>query len=602
VKYLGFFALTLALGCGSSESNPSATDTGVITDSTADTPEETSVTPQGSADVTLLTLTSWQGQLEPLTVTVDKTATTYGGLGLLSTYFKEERAAAKGDVLLVTAGDEFGATPVLSSAFDDEPTVKGLEFLGLKATTFGNHNFDLGIARLKAIIDTAGYHFVTSNLTNVKSELGAKVDQPMWMTEVGTSTPKAKVAFIGLSAPSLLSIQFPGKFGSIGIEDPINAGKSAVTAARAGGASLVVALVHVGADSVDATGAPTGPLADLVKAVPGVDVWVGDHTDVKVNATLNGALVVQNHKRGRGYAVVNVKIENGKVTAKTATSKEAIGTVVEVVPSGTTCPTTPCGADFTCSAKGACEKLIKAPDPAADKVLEPYTKALPEKFDAKLAVIADEYKRGGTPQIERIGETPLGDLIADALLSKCKPLGAKIALLNGGGLKSGLPSSYAPADKTLRRNVVGYAPGPPYDLVLGDIFNMHPYANAAVIRKVRGSVLWTALENGFSLLPAANGGFPQIAGFTVVYDAAAPTGSRVVSVTLDDGTVVPKDDAKEIVLATVDFVNAGGDGYAMLVEAVPSPTLDLLTTIVAEYLKASSPVAAPKGGRLVPKM
>ena len=146
------------------------------------------------------------------------------------------------------------------------------------------------------------------------------------------------------------------------------------------------------------------------------------------------------------------------------------------------------------------------------------------------------------------------------------------------------------------------SPGDAIDYLVGDVFNLHPFGNALVVRKVKGSVLWAALENGLSELPGPNGGFPQIAGFKVVYDPAAAAGSRVVSVTLDDGTVVPKDDPKEIGFATVDFVNAGGDGYSMLIEPVPSPTLDLLTTVLTEYLQASSPVPASKGGRLVKKM
>ncbi len=612
-------ALALTLGCGSSSNDQPAADAAV--DSTTDTPSDTAVTPVGTADFELLTLTAWQGQLEPLTVSTATTATALGGFPVLSAYFKEERAAAAGDVLVVTGGDEFGATPVLSSVFDDEPAIKALDFLGLRATTFGNHNFDLGVPRLKEIISTAKYTFVTSNLTNVQSELGSKVATPYFMTEVGAASPKPKVAFIGLSAPSLLQIQFPGKFGSIGIEEPIAAANKAVRAARDAGASAVVALVHAGADSVDAAGNPSGPVVDLAKAVSGVDVWVADHTDIKVNATVNNGLIVQNRKRGQGYAVVKVKIVDGKVTTKSAALKDAVGTVAEIFPAGAacmaptecasgaceagkcavSCPSTPCSMGFTCNA-GACQKVVKAADAEADALLEPFRKALPEKFDVKVAVIDQEYKRGGSPQIERVGETPLGDLVADALLERTKALGAKIAMVNGGGIRNPLPGPYAPLDKTLRRTAVGYASGPPYDLVVGDVFNMHPYSNAAIVRKIRGSTLWSALEHGLSYLPAANGAFPQIAGFKVVYDPAAPALSRVVSVTLNDGTVIPRDDTKELGLATVDFINAGGDGYSMLVEAVPSPTLDLLTTLVIEHLKASTPFPAPTGGRLVRKM
>lgn len=589
----------LAFGCSSSTNDapgPAATDAG------ADAAADTAVRPEGTADVRLLTITAWQGHIDPIVTTTATETTSRGGLGTLSAYFKAERASAKGDVLFVTGGDEIGATPVLSSVFDDEPAVKALNFLGLQATTFGNHNFDPGLPGLRKLIDLATYRYVSSNLRNVTTELGAKVQVPYWITEVGTSTPKAKVAFLGLTAPEVSTIVFPGKLGSIGIEAPASAANAAAKAARDAGASLVVALAHLGAEAVDPTGTPSGPIVDLANAVTGVDVWVADDTDFKVNATVGGALVVQNLKRGQGYSVVDVKIVDGQVVEKTATSKDAIGSVVAALPSGATCPSTPCpDASFAC-VDGACTKTVMAADPAADDVLKPYRDALPAKFDVKLATVDRVYERGGTPQIERIGETPLGNLIADALLTRYAPLGAKIAMVNAGGMRSPLPSTYSPADKTLRRTESGYAAGPPYDLVVGDVYTLHTYGNAAVVRKVKGSVLWAALENGFSALPGAFGGFPQIAGFKVVYDPGAPVGSRVVSVTLDDGAAVAKDSAAEIVLATVDFINFGGDGYSMLVEPVPSPTLDSLTTILTDYLRASSPVPAPKSGRLVVKL
>lgn len=625
-RSLGFAALGALLssplaGCSSSDDNGTpdvaVTDGGGDADA-GDTPVV--VKPTGTADLTLLTLTAWQGQLDPLTVTTTTTATTYGGLATLSAYFKAERAATKDDVLLVTAGDEFGATPVLSSAFEDEPAVKGLDFLGLRVSTFANHNFDLGIAGLQKLITQAGYTFVSTNLNNVTKELGAKVAVPYQLVEVGATAPKPKVAFLGVTSPNLLKIQFPGKVGTITVEEQIAATNRAAQAARDAGASLVVALVHGGVDKVDG-GTPTGAMVDLAKGATGVDVYVGNNVDLAFAGEVNGALLLQNLKRGQAFHVAKIKIVDGKVQSKSAVSKDAVGKVVAVFPAGASCslpgdcasgtctsgkcvlqcPSTACESGFTCNA-GSCEKIVMAPDTAADAVLDPYRKALPEKFDVKLAVVDQEYKRGGTPQIERIAETPLGDLLADAMLSRCAPLGAKIAYVNGGALKAALPSTYAPVDKTLRRTAVGYAAGPPYDLVLGDVFNVLPFGNSVVVRKIKGAVLWSALENGLAALPAAAGGFPQIAGFKVVYDPAAAAGSRVVSVTLDDGTVVAKDDSKEIGLVTVDFINAGGDGYGMLVEPVPSPAGQLLTTVMADYLKASSPVPAPKGGRLVPKV
>jgi 5'-nucleotidase / UDP-sugar diphosphatase len=52
----------------------------------------------------------------------------------------------------------------------------------------------------------------------------------------------------------------------------------------------------------------------------------------------------------------------------------------------------------------------------------------------------------------------------------------------------------------------------------------------------------------------------------VVYDSTLPAGSRIVHLSLEDGTVIVRNgrlasDARNISFATIDFLVAGGDGY-----------------------------------------
>lgn len=94
-------------------------------------------------------------------------------------------------------------------------------------------------------------------------------------------------------------------------------------------------------------------------------------------------------------------------------------------------------------------------------------------------------RAGGTPAVERVGEVAVG-VVTDALRATYN---TQIALTNGGGLRSSLPSSYAPADTSLRRPTPGYAAGPPYDLVLGDAYTLLPFGNAALTRTVTGAQL-----------------------------------------------------------------------------------------------------------------
>src|SRR3546814_4635254 len=81
------------------------------------------------------------------------------------------------------------------------------------------------------------------------------------------------------------------------------------------------------------------------------------------------------------------------------------------------------------------------------------------------------------------------------------------------------------------------------------------------------ATLLEILENAVSNVENVDGRFAQIAGFEFTYDPDRPAGDRVREVTLDDGTdlvtagaVVPG--APTIDVATINFLAAGGDGYA----------------------------------------
>ncbi len=57
----------------------------------------------------------------------------------------------KHNTITVAAGDLIGATPLLSAAFHDEPTIEALGKAGLDFASVGNHEFDEGAAELLRI-------------------------------------------------------------------------------------------------------------------------------------------------------------------------------------------------------------------------------------------------------------------------------------------------------------------------------------------------------------------------------------------------------------------------------------------------------------------
>jgi hypothetical protein len=108
-------------------------------------------------------------------------------------------------------------------------------------------------------------------------------------------------------------------------------------------------------------------------------------------------------------------------------------------------------------------------------------------------------------------ESNFGDLIADAMR---KGVGADVALTNDGGIRG--DRTYD-AGTTLRQK---------------DVLSESPFGNATVLTELSGTDLLAMLENGVAEVENKAGRFPQISGMTLVYDPAAPKGSRITEVNI----------------------------------------------------------------------
>jgi 5'-nucleotidase len=501
-----------------------------------------------TVDIQILNVSDFHGQLDPLNGV--------GGAAALSTYWQQDRAANP-NTLLLTGGDAVGASPPLSSFFGDKPTIEFMNYAGFNADTLGNHNFDKGLGHLQDQIDLADFDYVSSNLDNLEDNLSGV--SPFVITKVGG----VKVAVIGVTNPEAPSLVSPGNLGTLEITDPAAAAMKARAAAAALDAKVFIAIGHLGIEGTDANGAQTGPLTEFASEVEGFDLILGDHTNVQYKNVINGALVIENLSKGATYARTNLHYDRRDGGSVTATSTFVVPTASAVTP-----------------------------DPNVVSMLQPYRDELSAKLDGVIGVATDIFPRGGN--IERIREVAIGDLVADALR---ETYGTQIAFTNGGGLRSSLPSSsYLPKDTTLRRPSSGYAAGPPYDVVIGDAYSVLPFGNQSLTRTVTGAQLWAVLERSVSSAPAASGGFLQISGFRYTYNSSLPAFSRVVSVTLDDGTAVLPD-STTYTATTNDFTNGGGDGYVELADG-QGVTRNLMADDLVNYIKAKGTLTPTTDGRI----
>ena len=518
-----------------------------------------------SVEIQFLNVSDWHAQLDPVFVSGKGSM---GGAAVLSAYFDQHRAEYDNTITL-TGGDDFGATPPLSNFFEEVPSILAQRMMGIDVGTFGNHDFDRGVEHLQEMIDLAGstdpsvpgepFEYVVANLAGRDEALDGVADYKLFPFDGVTV---AVIGAINEEAPGLV---FPGNFGPTRPTDSVAAVMAARKAARKQGADVFVAITHKGVTGFDENQQPRGELIDFAEGLRGFDIVFGDHTDVAWSGEINGALVTENRSKGATYSRTVLTVH-----AKSGRTLDVAHAILDPVPSAVT------------------------PDPDIVAMLDPFRIELAELFDARIGVATDRFPHGGDPAVQRWSEVAIGNLIADAIRAE---YGTQVAIVNGGGIRAPMPSSYDPLDDSLDR-----ADPAPYDLVVGDVYGVLPFGNSVVTRDITGSQLWAAMENSVRNISAVDGTgtdgrFAQISGFRFTFDSTRDPGARVVSIVLDDGTVVQNDTSQTITLAAPDFINTGGDGYSMFSDGVAT-TRGVMADVLLDAIREAGSITPYTDGRI----
>ncbi len=491
------------------------------------------------------------------------------GAALLASNWAADRALVPATVAL-SSGDNIGAAPPISTEFEELPTIESLNLAKLDVSTMGNHEHDRNLDHLNKVIGASDFQWVVSNynadsLASLKS--GAKTTKNYTIIDRGG----VKIGIVGANTPETIEQVFPGNLDykdSSGAKKTIqiNAGvagiNSAIKEAKGNGAEIVIALVHQGW-SENADGVAKGVLNTLASQIKGAVAIYGGHSHqtyasvVPGSARVEPIVIGQVRNAGVEYTRTQICIRSGKVVG------QSIQHVLKAA-----APTINTGVVST----------VTTQDVAAAAMVKKYKDQLTAKLDVKIGQVSATFPRGGTPAVERSGETPMGNYIADLMRAKYK---TDFALQNGGGIRDTFPArTYVPAVTGLVRTGTG-----PLDVTLGDAFTVFPFGNQVATTVVTGANLWKALENGVGGNYPGDGRFPQISGFKFSFDASKPVGSRVVSVTTLDGTEIAKD-SKEYTLTTLDFVIYGGDGYLNVFSPAQAKVKGALLDIFVDALKA----------------
>lgn len=198
---------------------------------------------------------------------------------------------------------------------------------------------------------------------------------------------------------------------------------------------------------------------------------------------------------------------------------------------------------------------------------------------------------------ERVAETNLGNLIADAIRDRVIEDNAQydlgitepvLGVMNGGGIRK--PDELQPAGPITQAYVDGQL----------------PFGNeVGFIEGVTSQRLLDVLENAISEVENVDGRFPQISGFEFAYNPLLAKDSRVREIRLEDGTLVYDAEtgflsADIFTIGIFDFLAGGGDDYPLDDLAFTSLGVgdtDMLTEFIINDLGGViTATAYPEGG------
>ena len=471
------------------------------------------------------------------------------------------------DVLLVDAGDHIQGT-AYGSMDDGATIIELMNEAGYDLATPGNHEFDYGMARAKAVIQEADFPYVSCNWVDLRT--GFNVLPSVKFFFVGGR----KIAFVGVTTPETFTKSTPAYFMNdaqtkyiydiLGGEDGqklYDAVQKAIDKAEFWGADTIIGLGHLGVD-------------------PSSSPW----TSEEVIAHTHGFTAFIDGHSHTVMANKQVTDASGKAVTLTQTGSyfKNIGKMTV-------------GADGTITTELI--NTYEGLDAAVAATASNWISAVDDMLGEEIAVGDQKFyindPATGKRRI-RSGETNLGDFVADGIytyFNEIEELHCDIAIMNGGGIRTDVeagPWSF----KTCK--------------------TVSPFGNVACLMSVTGQQIQDALEFGARFAGAEgkeNGGFLQVAGARYTIHPMIPntvqtddknvwTGSaatpRVSNVEIYDkttGTYQPLDPNATYALAGMNYTLRNlGDGFAMFDGAT------LIKDYVSEDYLVMSSYAAMFGG------
>jgi len=533
----------------------------------------------------LLALNDFHGNLEPpggsggvITLpggAVPPATVAAGGAAFLATHLENLRAEAAATgrpSITVAAGDLIGASPLISAAFHDEPTIEALNLAGLDVASVGNHEFDEGYRELQRMarggclddgpegednqnscpdetqpFTGADFRYLAAN---VKKTATGKTILPATSIKY---VKGVKVGFIGMTLEGTPNIVTKAGVAGLEFTDEVETANALIPKLRKQGVQTIVVLLHEGAFQ-------TGTYDDCV-GISGPAVEIAQNLHPEIDAVISG----------HTHQAYNCQIADPRGRQRLVTSASSFGRLVTEV-------------NLTVSRKSG--DVLRGPSDAMNHIVtrdvpqHAGVAALVAKYKALVVPIESEVLGQVTPAQpvlrapDASGESQLGNLIADAQLNDPSVVNngvePVIAFMNPGGIRNDL----------IPDPVTG-------DVTYGAAFSVQPFNNFLVSMDMTGAEIETLLEQQWSGPNAAGPKILQVSeGFTYTWTGTGTERVDPASIMLD-GVVI--DPAATYRVVANSFLSDGGDGFAAFAAARNKLVGGLDIDAFAAYLEANSP-------------
>ena len=377
-----------------------------------------------------------------------------GGAALAALIAKEA-----GPKLVLDAGDWWQGTPE-GTLTKGEAVADIFNAVGYDAIVIGNHEYDAGAGELRALIAKMKMPVLSANTFGADGKLVPWV-RPWIVKQVAG----VKIGIFGLTTTNMRRLAFPKNIAGLDFRREVDVAREAVKALKKQGATVIIAVTHIGIEQENQKFEGDQTLA---REVPGIDLIVGGHSHTFLNRPIrgeNGTLIVQ-----AGSYLVKAGRATLEIDPKTKTVTAASDELIELWPDRV------------------------GEDPAVKVIVAGYLERVGKIFETVIATAPAMLGR------EPDKENALGDWMTDCYR---ETLGADLALQNGGGIRADLPA------------------GP---VTLRSIFNVMPFDNSLVKLELKGADVRALLDHGVGLERIA-----QISGANVLYKRPAPAGTRLLS-------------------------------------------------------------------------